>query len=304
MSESNGGINFKSDTYKWGDDIEFKSVIKKMTENGVDFKERYKVSFKTLLEVRKARGAIMQSVLKESQLSEGFMRESVQRKLDRSEIDKLTNLTTLAVINNGMIFWCRKLNLSEPVVKMQEKVLTLMSSFTSHILNENSFSSYANPYVMSTPIEYLKRYQEEGVPKTDNLGEHFAWHSKPHIFLDKISIDDLRNKTLDQGRIVVLAAAASSGTLEAGIFAHYMNKELKIPTTVDPVFFNNHHSSSIRAGVMNSIMPRQPAIVIPLDDEILGSGYSPARTKQIAIEKYGDRSLVMSEKMKGYGSKK
>jgi hypothetical protein len=267
--------------------------IKELKEAGVDFELNYKVAFTAWLEIRRARGAIMQSVLSPEQLEGEFVKERTERKLNDDEMDRLANLTTLAAVNNGVIFWTRNLDRKNQLIEMQTKILEKMREFTGEVEEPDSYSRFGNAQVMYTFNNFLIPYFKDGAPQTDNLGEHFPLHG-PHTFLDGISVEQLRQETEDKRKIVVLAPAASSGVLEAGIFAHYMNTELKIPTTVDPVFFNKYHEE---AKVMNRTMPQQETVVIPLDDRILGSGYSPKMAREAAKEKYGSDSLVMSPRM-------
>ncbi len=269
--------------------------IKELKDRGIDFELNYKVAFTTWLEIRRARGAIMQTVLSPEELAGNFIEERVDRKLSDDEIDRLANLTTLAAVNNGVIFWTRNLDRRSKLIEMQTMVLERMKNYTKQVVDQDSYSRYGNAQVMYTFNSFLIPYFENGAPQTDNLGEHFPFDGV-HTFLEGISVHELRQKTEDKRKIVVLAAAASSGVLEAGIFAHYMNTELKIPTTVDPVFFNGGYKD-VRVHVMNRVTPRQEALVIPLDDRVVGSGYSPRMAREGAKEKYGSHSLIMSPRM-------
>lgn len=271
--------------------------IKEMKDQGVDYELNYKVAFATWMEIRRARGAITQTLLSPEQIKESLIKEETEKKLNNREIDLLANLTTLCTVNNGLIFWTQDLKSKRSLVAMQTRTLERMRNYTGHIVDQDSYSKWGNAQVLYTFNDFLLNYLKNGPPKSDNLGDHFANHDKPHIFLDGISIKELKDRTEDQNRIVVFAAAASSGVLEAGIFAHYMNKVLKIPTTVDPVFFDNSFSDA-DVRVMNRWKPRQTPIVIPIDDRVLGTGYSPRMAKLGAREKYGKRRLEISPKMR------
>jgi len=270
--------------------------IKKMKEEGVDFEFNYKVAFTTWLEIRRARGMIMQAILNNEDLERSYIKQRTGRKLTQDEIDRLCNLVTLATMNCGVLFWTRDLGKKNKLLEMHTTVLEKMRTLTGEVEDQDEYSRFGNAQVMYTFNSFLIPYFKQGAPQSDNLGDHFPFHGV-HTFLDNISIEKLKKETEVGNTIVVLAAAASSGVLEAGIFAHYMSTELGIPTTVDPVFFSKGYEG-IDARVMNRVMPRQKTVVIPLDDRVLGSGYSPRQAREAAKEKYDKRYLVMSRKMR------
>lgn len=274
----------------------FKHEITEMKEKGIDFELNYKVAFTTWQEIRRARGMIMQSLLSDEAISQSFVKERTERRLSQAEIDRLCNLVTLAAMNCGVLFWTRDLNKRNELLKMHTTVLEKMTALTGEVRDPDSYSKFGNAQVMYTFNGFLVPYFEKGPPKTDVLGEHFPFGGSGHTFLDDISISKLKKQTEKGNTIVVLAAAASSGVLEAGIFAHYMTAVLGIPTTVDPTFFTNSYGKN-ELRVMSRVMPNQKTIVIPMDDRILGSGYSPRQSKLAATEKYGKQQLVMSPHM-------
>jgi hypothetical protein len=270
--------------------------IEKMKNAGIDYELNYKVAFTTWAEIRRARGMIMQSVLSKEDLKREYVEQNVERKLNPDEIDRLCNLTTLATLNCGVLFWTRGLDQKNKLLEANTRVLEKMRELTGEVNDPDEYSRFGNAQVMYTFNDFLLSYYKTGTPKTDNLGEHFQAGGESHTFLDGISISDLKNKAKDGRTIVVLTAAASSGVIEAGIFAHYMNTMLSIPTTVDPVFFTKGYEK--QKNIMNRVVPGQRVISIPMDDRLVGSGYSPKMAKEAAREKYGNENLIMSRRMK------
>lgn len=295
------GITYDGYTNQHGDLIQYK--IDQLRKNGIEFELNYKVAFTTWMEIRRARGAIVQSISNQSDLEKSPITDKLDKKLTDDEIDRLCHLTSLASLSCGVLFWTRGLTKENKLLESHTAVLKKMRNLTGKIMDPDAYSRYGTAIVMSTFNTFLMSYFENGVPSSDNLGEHFRqgekrdfMGSKPHILLDTISVSALKNKTADGNTIVVLAAAASSGVLEAGIFAHYMNTQLGIPTTVDPVFFAKGDKGA-PTRIISSVLPHQNILVIPLDDRVLGTGYSPRQAREAAREKYGSSRLVMSPKM-------
>ena len=267
--------------------------IQELKDKGVDFELNYKVAFTTWLEIRRARGMIMQSTTNDETLKKCYIEERVETKLNNDQIDRLANLVTLSATNCGVLFWTRDLTERNRLLSVHTEVLKKMKAITGGVSDQDSYSAYGNAQVMYTFNSFLAPYFESGPPKSDNLGDHFPFVG-PHPFLDRLSISKLRGLTREKGAIVIFAAAASSGVLEAGIFAHYMSTVLKIPTTVDPVFFLRWMD---HPPIMSSVKPHQEVVVIPFDDQILGSGFSPRMAREAATTKYGKVKLRMSPRM-------
>lgn len=132
--------------------------IKELRENGIDYELNYKVAFGTWLEIRRARGAIMQTVLTPEELKESFIKERVKVKLTNNEIDRLANLTTLATVNNGFIFWTKDLASKNSLVGMQTKVLERMRAYTGQVVDQDSYSKFGNAQVLYTFNDFFIKF--------------------------------------------------------------------------------------------------------------------------------------------------
>lgn len=277
--------------------------INEFKEKGINFSLNYHVAFTTWQEMRRARGMVVQSLANKERIEEEYRytNDKVEQKLSSNEIDRLCNLVTLASLNNGVLFWTKELKPDNKLLRMHTKVLENIREMSAQVQNPDKYSRFGNAQVMYTLSEWVINYFEQGVSKSDNLGDHFANCGKPHVFMDGISINSLKDEIkLNPSKIIVLAAAVSSGVLEAGIFAHYMSQKLKLPTTVDPVFFSKSHSGREPINVINSILPVQNRIVIPLDDRVYSKGFSASQSKEGAERKYGGNSLIVSKKMQEF----
>ena len=293
------GEGLHNETYKWpefskrhGWSIELE--ISKLKDEGVEHQLNYRIAYATWMEIRKARGIIIQSLLNKNELKEENINEVVPTKLSQEETDRLVNLTTLAVMNNGDLFWKKDLKEDDPQVLLQAQILEVMRDYTNQIKDPDSYSRWGNAQVFDTFNDMLISFYKNGVSKSDNLGEHFRWMG-PHPQLDGVSLQSIREKIGADPKIMVVLAAASSGALEAGIFASYMNNILKIPTSVDPIFFSKGRSGKEEV-VFNRTMPNRKCIVIPMDDQVVGRGYSIQMAVNGARAKYGLGSLLFNRK--------
>lgn len=216
----------------------------------------------------------------------------------------ITKARTVA-LTNGALFWKKEIKPGDPEKKLLDDKIWEIGEITNALLapedrKKNSGSRHGIDNVLTTFSGFVDRYHKtkaEGKEiESDNLGDHFAkletydpekpprW--RPHQFLEGISIAELRKKASQNPEgTVVLVAAASSGLVEAGIIAHYMNEELHIPTTIDPVFITKKtHKHGMRQGWVVD----DPLAVIPIDDRDAFTGYSVVEAYFAAVDKYGD----------------
>jgi hypothetical protein len=99
--------------------------------------------------------------------------------------------------------------------------------------------------------------------------------------LSGVSIDELRG-IRDRGGTVVFVSTACSGVLEAGIICEFLFARHQIDAIVDLVFLEPFGKGTLARGVDAP----GPLLVIPHDDQIVGSGASPAAAAKTALDRY------------------
>jgi hypothetical protein len=265
--------------------------------SGLFWESQYRILHATWKEIRRARGAIIRSVLTDDELDTLDIPHRPTRYLNDEEIDRLTHLTTLAAITNGALFWTKDIQKRDKLRlrTLHSTTLQRMACYTAHIHTSEDYSRYNSLNILNTFAEPTSKYFISGIPASDNLGIHYFCKNKPHRYLDTISIASIKKRIQDEHSIVVLAAAASSGVLQAGVIAHYMTHMLNIPTTVDPIFFQKDTGDTQKPHTMNSTSPQQRVLVIPFDDQIAGTGFSSTMIFEAVHKKYKPESVLLSE---------
>ena len=288
--------SFLDQTIPFSDRLHIRTELNLFESRNLHWEEQYHILYATWKEIRRARGAIIRSVLTEDELDRLHIPHSPTRYLDNEEIDRLTHITTLAAMTNGALFWTKDIQSQWRLRSLHRSTLERMASFTEHMNAYEEYSRYQSHTILNKFAEPVSKYFVSGIPPSDNLGIHYFCNKHTHRYLDGISIASLRKRVQEEQRIIVLAAAASSGVLQAGVIAHYMTHMLNIPTTVDPIFFQKGIGDTQKPHTMNSISPEQNVLIIPFDDQIAGTGFSSTMIFEAVHKKYGTESILLSDK--------
>ena len=178
----------------------------------------------------------------------------------------------------------------EKAEKVGRELTKDLNQILQRVRHHGEHTKYGNLQALYSWTPFLRAHFNGPSSNSPNLGAHFPLKSpgtdgeskhRVHSFLDGIQIPELK-KLRARGGTVVFASSVSSGVIEAGIIAAYLKERYGLEVVLDPVFLE---SGDGRFAIGPKV-PKGPYLVIPHDDQIVGSGYATAMAAKATLSKY------------------
>ncbi|HAU65754.1 MAG: hypothetical protein UT30_C0009G0017 [Candidatus Uhrbacteria bacterium GW2011_GWF2_39_13] len=236
------------------------TILNKITsireKYGLDYSANNIMLQNAIQDIRRVRGIVVASFITDPlvQAVEKIHPLPINERLALDDINPLFQHVAHFAEKIGGLYWDPQLtrniesgNLQkedmEPLFREKDSIVKK----TAPIEDPNLYQEYSNDIVST--LDYVFKWNQDTRPIPEkllslgnDLGDHFGQHS----YLKGIDINQLRTFTdQSQGNVIVLVANASSGIIEAGIVAYYMNTFLHIPTVIDPIIFSKSSTRSL-----------------------------------------------------------
>ncbi len=236
------------------------TILNKITsireKYGLDYSANNIMLQNAIEEIRRVRGIVVASFTTDPlvQAVEKIHPLPANERLTLDEINPLFQHVAHFAEKIGKLYWDPQLTRNiesgnvqkedvEPLFREKDSIVKK----TAPIEDPNPYKQYSNDIVRT--LDYVFKWNQDARPipeKLSALGNDLGDHFGQHHYLKGIDINRLRTFTdQSQENVIVLVANASSGIIEAGIVAYYMNTFLHIPTVIDPIIFNKPSTTSL-----------------------------------------------------------
>lgn len=242
--------------YEWRCHAILNEIIKIREKYGLDYRANNIMLQNAIEEIRRVRGIVVASFTTDPlvQAVAKIHPLPANERLTLEDINPLFQHVAHFAEKIGKLYWDPQLTRNIESGNVQkEDVETLFKEKgsivkkTAPIDDPNQYQQY-NIDITKT-LDYVFKWNQDTRPipeKLSALGDDLGDHFGQHRYLKGIDINQLRTFTdQSQENVIVLVANASSGIIEAGIVAYYMNTFLHIPTVIDPIIFSKPSGRSL-----------------------------------------------------------